>query len=384
MPAKISERVIANIVLILATSMWGLATVVIKLTIHDVPPLTFLMLRFVASAIVLIPIVFYILKRHKINKIRLKHIFTASLIGHIGALILIFMGIERTTAINASLITSFSPLLVTAMGFLILKETIRRNEIEGTLLAFLGTLIIVFSPLIFSPDATQAENLAIIRNSLIGNLLFLAGIALDAYYSIYTKRHLAGDKVVTPAIQIVLSFVFAAIVFIPLGIGEQIFLHKTSNVGQIRTCNVNDIDRSNYGAGMVCDGAGCYECKSCRENTDVINYVKKAEVIKYDCLLKTVSPSLQSVIIGNLKHYMSPPILYGILYMSFLSGIAAYILYQYGLRYIEASEASVFYYLQPLIAIPAAMIFLREGLSPLFIVGGVIITIGVYLAEKRK
>lgn len=383
MPAETSERVIANIVLIFAATIWGLATVVIKLTVEEVPPLTFLMLRFVSSAVILLPAAFFILKHHKINRIRYKHIFTASIIGHIAALALIFMGIERTTAVQASIITSFTPLLISAMGFLILKETIKRHEIEGNLLAFLGTLIIVFSPLFIFGDATQEQNLSVIRNSLLGNILFLGGITLDSIYSVYTKRHLAGDKIVTPTIQIVFSFLFAAIVFIPLGIGEQIVLHKTSNVGQLRTCNVNDIDRANYEAGMACDSVGCYECKSCRANPDV-TYVKTAEVLRYDCLLKTASPSLTSVIWGNLTKYMSPPFLWGILYMSLLSGIAAYILYQYGLKFIEASEASIFYYLQPLVAIPAAVIFLHESLSPLFIVGAVIITIGVYIAEKRK
>ncbi len=383
MPARISERAIANIVLVLAASIWGFATVVIKITVAEVPPLTFLMLRFVSSAIILIPFIFYILKRHKINRIRYKHIFTASLLGHIVALILIFLGIERTTAVEASLITAFTPLLISAMGFFILKETIKRNEIEGTLLAFLGTLIIVFSPLILAGNASEAGNLQVIRNSVIGNILFLCGITFDSLYSIYTKRHLAGDKIVTPMIQIVFSFVFAAIVFIPLGIGEQIFLHKTSNLGQLRVCNVNDIDRANYEAGMACDDLGCYECKSCRSGAEV-NYVKTLEVLKYDCLLKTTSPSLSGIIISNLRKYMSPPFLYGILYMSLLSGIAAYILYQYGLKYIEASEASIFYYLQPLVAIPAAVILLHERLSPLFIIGAVIIMIGVFLAEKRK
>ncbi len=383
MPAKISERVIANIVLVIASLIWGFATIVIKLTVTEVPPLTFLMLRFVTAAIVLLPFLFYILKRHKINRIRYRYIFTSSMIGHVAALILIFMGIERTTAINASLISSFTPLLVSAMGFLILKETIKRNEIEGTLLAFFGTLIVVFSPLLFAGDASQGDTFLTIRSSLIGNVLFLGGIALDSYYSIYTKRHLAGDKIVTPLAQIVISFMFAAIVFIPLGLGEQIFLHKTSNLGQLRTCTINDIDRANYRAGMACDSVGCYECKTCRGDA-VVNYLPQNEVVKYSCLIKTASPSLSSIIIGNLKTYMSPPILWGILYMSILSGVLAYVLYQSGLRIIEASEASVFYYLQPLAAIPAAIFLLGETLSPLFLAGAIIITIGVYLAERRK
>jgi drug/metabolite transporter (DMT)-like permease len=383
MPAKISQRVIANIVLVIAAILWGFGTVAIKYTVADVPPLTFLMLRFVSAAIILLPIAFLILKRHKINRTRFRHIFSSSLIGHVATLIFIFMGLQRTTAVEASLITAFTPLLTTALGFLILKETIKRNEIEGTLLAFLGTLIIVFSPLILATDTSHTETLATVRNSLIGNFLFLCGVSLDSFYSIYTKRHLSGDKVVTPFVHIVFSFLFAALVFIPLGFGEQIFLHKTSNLGQLRSCTINDVDRANYAAGMACDGIGCYECKSCRSNAPV-NYAPQAEVKKYECLIPTTSPSLTTTITENLKRYVSPPTIYGILYMAIMSGIVAYVLYQYGLRFIEASEASTFYYLQTIVAIPAAVFLLGEKLSPLFIVGAVIVTIGVYIAEKRR
>lgn len=385
MPAKFSERVIANTALILATSMWGLATVVIKATVEEVPPLTFLMLRFGIAAILLIPFAVYLLKRIKLNRDRYKKIFTASVFGHVFALILIFMGIERTTAIEASLIASFSPLFVTLLGFLILRESIQRHELEGTLIAFLGTLLIVFSPLLIagSSQSFDAENIQALRTSILGNLLFLAGIALDGFYSIYTKKNLSHDKIVTPLVQIVFGFIFAGIVFIPLGLSEQIFSHNNSNLGQLRACTIDDIDRANYQAGLACDNKGCYECESCKRNTPVV-YTKKADVLRYDCLLPTSKPTTKEVIIQNLKHYLTPPQVYGILYMSLLSGILAYIFYQFGLKRVEASEASIFYYLQPVIAVPAAVIFLREDLSLTFLIGAIIIAFGVYLAERRK
>jgi drug/metabolite transporter (DMT)-like permease len=61
-------------------------------------------------------------------------------------------------------------------------------------------------------------------------------------------------------------------------------------------------------------------------------------------------------------------------------GLTAYIKGQDG---IEASEASLFYYLQPLVYIPLAFVLLGETISPTQIAGLVLVLIGVVVAEKR-
>lgn len=75
--------------------------------------------------------------------------------------------------------------------------------------------------------------------------------------------------------------------------------------------------------------------------------------------------------------------LFAILYMATFGSILALTLYLIGQDRIEASEASLFSYLQPVIAIPASIILLGESISTLEITAVVIIIFGVYLAEKR-
>ena len=72
------------------------------------------------------------------------------------------------------------------------------------------------------------------------------------------------------------------------------------------------------------------------------------------------------------------------LYMAIGGSIIALTLYLIGQDKIEASEASIFTYLQPLIAVPAGIIFLSESFSPLQILATVIIAFGVYFYEKRR
>lgn len=72
-----------------------------------------------------------------------------------------------------------------------------------------------------------------------------------------------------------------------------------------------------------------------------------------------------------------------VIYMAFLSGALAYLLYQKAQKTIETSEAAVFLYLQPLVTAPFGLIWLKEHITPPFLLGAIVIAIGVVLAEFK-
>lgn len=74
----------------------------------------------------------------------------------------------------------------------------------------------------------------------------------------------------------------------------------------------------------------------------------------------------------------------GVIFMAFISGNLAYILWVKAQKTIEIGEASLFGYLYPLFATPLAVFWLGEKITPTFIVGAAIITIGVIIAEYKK
>lgn len=89
----------------------------------------------------------------------------------------------------------------------------------------------------------------------------------------------------------------------------------------------------------------------------------------------------------NLVHTainLSLPYQIGVFYMAFLSGTLAYALWVKGQKSIEISEAGVFSYLQPIFAAPLAVFWLGEKITSPFILGAIIITIGVFIAEYKK
>lgn len=84
-----------------------------------------------------------------------------------------------------------------------------------------------------------------------------------------------------------------------------------------------------------------------------------------------------------LQDLSTPIVLISALYMGIFGSLFAATLYIYGQNLIEASEASLFSYLQPLISVPLAIWWLKDTLNPSIILSITIIALGVYLAERR-
>src|SRR3989344_3244502 len=74
----------------------------------------------------------------------------------------------------------------------------------------------------------------------------------------------------------------------------------------------------------------------------------------------------------------------GVWYMAVFSGTIAYYLFVRAYKTIEVSEAVLFNYLQPVVTIPLAIFWLNETLSLHFILGAVLIAIGLFIAESKK
>lgn len=79
----------------------------------------------------------------------------------------------------------------------------------------------------------------------------------------------------------------------------------------------------------------------------------------------------------------SPQAFFGVFYMAIFGSMVAYFTYIYGVSQIEASEATIFTYLQPLFAVPAAALFLGETITLPFLIGALLIGLGVFICEQR-
>lgn len=71
--------------------------------------------------------------------------------------------------------------------------------------------------------------------------------------------------------------------------------------------------------------------------------------------------------------------LLGLFFITILSSICAYFLIEWGISYIPVSRANIFQYIEPLIATTLGVLVLGEAIGISFIVGSILIGLGVYL-----
>lgn len=295
------NRLTAYLLLLTTAILWGIAAPVIKVTVAILPSFTFLFYRFLIVSILFFPIFIFIAKREKETLKSLLPIVPLGFLGVPLCLVLVFLGFERTTAIDGSLITAITPILIVIAGVAFLKEKVTKLERVGLAITVSGSVIIILQPLV--------NRTALSWEHAFGNfLILLSGVVWTSYVilsKVEFKKH-------SPFIITAVSFFTGLVIIAPLALFET--------------------------------------------NFQIIN-----------------SPFF----------LLNSPALGGVLYMAIPSSIVAYLTFELGLKRIEASEATVFAYLQPVFAAPLAFFWLGEKISSGFLIGACVIVLGIILAEYQ-
>lgn len=87
--------------------------------------------------------------------------------------------------------------------------------------------------------------------------------------------------------------------------------------------------------------------------------------------------------IPSLSLLANPTIATAVFFMAILGSVIGIVLSDFAYTKIEASEASLFIYLQPLVYLPLSVLWLKESIAPEQIAGMVLILIGVWWAGRR-
>lgn len=298
---KTSDRRHAYLALLAIVFIWGINPIISKLSFEHVTPIQLLAYRFIFTLPFSLPILYYYFFTKKI-KLSLKQLISIFTIEGLVALdlSLFYVGINYSTATEASLISLSGPIFITLGGIIFLKEHEDLHEWIGLALAFIGSLIIVLDPFITG----NHHGLSL---SLLGNILIFAKILLGS------ARSLSAKKLYTKIPK-------------PLA--------------------------ANLGFWIA------------------------GSIIVVFSLLSGQPPSL--------AHLQIPIVLGTSLYMALFASVIAFSLYLYAYSLIEASEATLFSYLNPLVTIPLAIIILGETLSWPILIGLPFILVGIVFAETRN
>jgi drug/metabolite transporter (DMT)-like permease len=172
--------------LLLNTLVWGLSFIAVKPALEFTTPFRYLMYRFILASLLCLPIIwFYLRQGHRVTVTQILKIAGIEVIGTIFCLGVLYLGLRQTTALEANLISSASPLFVTLGGIWILKEREEKHEWLGLALALSGTLLLIVLPLFQSMGGLR-------HVSVLGNLLILSSLIGNMVYIPLAKRYYAG------------------------------------------------------------------------------------------------------------------------------------------------------------------------------------------------
>lgn len=164
------------------------------------------MLR-VGGATLLFWLFSFIGPKEKIDKKDYIHFFIASLFGIAINMLMFFKGLEHTTPIHASVISTISPILALIMSAIFLKEKLTSMKITGVLLGFAGAIILTL----------YGKSLRTEDNILLGNTLIFINATSFAIYIILVKKLTAKYH---PLTFLKWMFLFSFFMVLPFGYSE--------------------------------------------------------------------------------------------------------------------------------------------------------------------
>jgi drug/metabolite transporter (DMT)-like permease len=287
--------------------LWGAAFIVVKPAFEVITPFNFLFTRYLLASVLCLPLLWYYGRKIKVTLQLLKTIVLLELVGTTFNLGILYLGLERTTAIETSLITTTAPLFIVILSILFLREHEKKNEWFGLILSFVGVVLITALPVFTNGFISQ-------ETSLIGNLLIVGANLLESIYYIAAKKQY----------QKIPKLFVASVSFI---------------VGAIT-----------FGAAALWQS----------------------------------SWSLSNLTTELASNFQDQRVVFAVVYMAVFGSIIGLTAYIKGQNNIEASEASIFRYLQPLVYLPLGVIFLSEQVTLFQILGLVLILVGFFAAQYGR
>jgi drug/metabolite transporter (DMT)-like permease len=202
-----SKKLLAHLVLIMVTLVYGANYVIIKFVSPDpIGPSGLVLIR-TAMAVVFFWIAGFFVANKKIDKEDWSRIILCAFCGAAFNQLCFFQGAVNTSPIDASLIMTTNPIIVLLFASVILKEKLTKNKFIGIALGCLGAILIIM----------QKEGNHNAPDRLYGNTMIFVNSILFGLYIVIVKPLITKYDTFTLMKWI---FLFGFILLIPFGFEE--------------------------------------------------------------------------------------------------------------------------------------------------------------------
>ena len=172
--------------LVLSTLFWS-GNFVLGRAVHTVfSPFTLSFWRWAVALVILLPFVWNSLREQ--GPLLRRHgpiLWLLAVLGVVNFNTFVYIGLQSTTATNAVIMLSVTPVLIVALSFLLLRQTVSGWQALGILVSLAGVLVIVAKGELHSLLAWRVN---------VGDLWVLAAVLSWALYSVCLRWRPAGLK----------------------------------------------------------------------------------------------------------------------------------------------------------------------------------------------
>lgn len=196
-----------------AASIWGGMYVVSKVVLDIIPPFTLVSLRLILG-IGCLALILTFRGGFQADRRQMSKALVVGFIGFGVSICLQFLGTKLSTAVNAALVTSASPMFIFLFGVWLLGEKITLERVVALILAMLGVIAVV--------DPRQA---LIGGKAFWGNMALFGAAVTWGLYSVLVKRVTQKLGVMEVSLYAFLGGLFisiplAAVEIMQIGLGE--------------------------------------------------------------------------------------------------------------------------------------------------------------------
>ena len=204
---KSSPVLLANLAMLTTVVAWGTSFISTKIAVAEIPPFTLAFIRFLVTSILLYTIVRVVEPETKLSRVSGLKVAAAGLIGISIYFCLENTGIKLTTASNASLITSVTPILSIALNMIFFKARLSGLEAIGVCIGLGGAYLTV----------TANGHLDFSSDTFKGNLFMIGAMIAWAFYTVFSK-HL--QSMYSGLFLVTWQTIFATILLLPMACVE--------------------------------------------------------------------------------------------------------------------------------------------------------------------
>lgn len=197
------------LLMICSAFFWAGAFIAGKYTVPYIPTFTLTFLRFFYATIIL----FFVMKKKSVDftleKSRIPIYLFTGVVGMFGYHVLFFTALKYTTAINSSIIAATNPMVTTLLAVLFLRNRLKKTQIMGILLSFIGVLLTI-----------TGADISVMRHFTFnaGDLIMLAAVTAWAVYGIFSKSK---GKEIQPIVLTYYSFLVCTLMLLPFVLYER-------------------------------------------------------------------------------------------------------------------------------------------------------------------